>query len=86
MKINKDLVDATMMLSFIILVLIGTSDFSNMLLKEITMGGLALLSVAMILIGRLQPTTWVPGKMVKTCWLWRFLLAAAPHTITRQTE
>ena len=27
MKINKDLVDATMMLSFIILVLIGTSDF-----------------------------------------------------------
>ena len=40
MKINKDLVDATMMLSFIILVLIGTSDFSNMLLKEITMGGL----------------------------------------------
>ena len=48
MKINKDLVDATMMLSFIILVLIGTSDFSNMLLKEITMGGLALLSVAMV--------------------------------------
>ena len=40
MKINKDLVDATMMLSFIILVLIGTSDFSNMLLKEITMGSL----------------------------------------------
>ena len=45
MKINKDLVDATMMLSFIILVL---SDFSNMLLKEITMGSLAVLSVAMI--------------------------------------
>ena len=48
MKINKDLVDATMMLSFIILVLIGTSAFSNMLLKEITMGSLAVLSVAMI--------------------------------------
>ena len=48
MKINKDLVDATMMLSFIILVLIGTSDFSNMSLKEITMGSLAVLSVAMI--------------------------------------
>jgi D-arabinose 5-phosphate isomerase GutQ len=31
-----------------ILVLIGTSDFSNMLLKEITMGSLAVLSVAMI--------------------------------------
>ena len=51
MKINKDLVDATMMLSFIILVLIGTSDFSNMLLKEITMGSLAVLSVAMMLYG-----------------------------------
>lgn len=48
MKINKDLVDATMMLSFIILVLIGTSDFSDLLLKKITMGGLALLSVAMV--------------------------------------
>lgn len=48
MNINKDLVDATMMLSFIILVLIGTTDFSNMLLKEIIMGSLALLSVAMI--------------------------------------
>ena len=50
MKINKDLVDATMMLSFSILVLIGTTDFSDMLLKEITMGGLALLSVAMIVL------------------------------------
>lgn len=50
MKINKDLVDATMMLSFIILVLIGTTDFSNVLLKEITMSGLALLSVAMIVL------------------------------------
>lgn len=29
MKINKDLVDAVMMLSFIILVLIGTTDFEN---------------------------------------------------------
>ncbi|MBP3519329.1 MAG: hypothetical protein J6K31_13230 [Parabacteroides sp.] len=48
MKINKDLVDATMMLSFIILVLIGTTDFSNLLFKEITIGGLALLSIAMI--------------------------------------
>nr|WP_293730268.1 hypothetical protein [uncultured Parabacteroides sp.] len=54
MKINKDLVDATMMLSFIILVLIGTTDFSNLLLKEITMGGLALLSVAMIALRVIQ--------------------------------
>lgn len=50
MKINKDLVDATMMLSFIILVLTGTSDFSNVLLKQIIMGGLAFLSVAMIVL------------------------------------
>lgn len=48
MKINKDLVDATMMLSFIILVLIGTTDFSNLLLKEITIGGLTMLSIVMI--------------------------------------
>lgn len=48
MKINKDLVDATMMLSFIILVLTGTSDFSNLFLKKIVMGGLAVLSVAMV--------------------------------------
>lgn len=54
MKINKDLVDATMMLAFIILVLIGTTDFSNMLLKEITMGSLALLSVAMIALRIIQ--------------------------------
>ena len=50
MKINKDLVDAIMMLSFIILVLVGTTDFSNMLIKEITMGGLALLSITMIVL------------------------------------
>ena len=54
MKINKDLVDAIMMLSFIILVLVGTTDFSNMLIKEITMGGLALLSVAMIALRVIQ--------------------------------
>jgi len=41
-----------------------------------------------------KPKSWLKSvsafsngrKMVKTCWLWRFLLAAAPHTITRQTE
>lgn len=49
MKINKDLVDATMMLSFIILVLVGTSDFSNESFKYLTMGGLALLCIAMVI-------------------------------------
>lgn len=50
MKINKDLVDATMMLSFIILVLIGTTDFSDLLVKKVTMGALALLSIAMVVL------------------------------------
>jgi len=35
MKINKDLVDAVMMVSFILLVLIGTSEFSDTTLKII---------------------------------------------------
>lgn len=34
MKINKDLVDAVMMVSFIILVLIGTTDFENAIAKR----------------------------------------------------
>ena len=34
MKINKDLVDAVMMVSFIILVLIGTTDFENAITKD----------------------------------------------------
>ena len=38
MKINKDLVDAVMMVSFIILVLIGTTDFENAITKDVTMG------------------------------------------------
>lgn len=50
MKINKDLVDATMMLSFIILVLIGTTDFSDLLIKQMSMGALALLSVTMVVL------------------------------------
>ena len=40
MKINKDLVDAVMMVSFIILVLIGTTDFENAITKDVTMGAL----------------------------------------------
>lgn len=40
MKINKDLVDAVMMVSFIILVLIGTTDFENAITKDVTMGSI----------------------------------------------
>ena len=50
MKINKDLVDAIMMVSFILLVLIGTSEFANTTLKTILMGGLGFSSLVMIII------------------------------------
>lgn len=50
MKINKDLVDATMMLSFISLVLIGTTDFKDMLVKDVMMGSVGLLAVVMIVL------------------------------------
>ena len=46
MKINKDLVDAVMMVSFIILVLIGTTD--------VTMGALGLVTVAMVILRGIQ--------------------------------
>ena len=54
MKINKDLVDAVMMLSFIILVLIGTTDFENMIVKEVTMGVLGLITVVMVVLRGIQ--------------------------------
>lgn len=50
MKINKDLVDAIMMVSLIILVLIGTTDFDSAVTKNVTMGALGLLSVGMIIL------------------------------------
>lgn len=54
MKINKDLVDAIMMVSFIILVLIGTTDFDNATIKNITMGALGVLSVGMVILRIIQ--------------------------------
>jgi hypothetical protein len=58
MRINKDLVDAVMMLSFITLVLIGTTDFDNESQKNIIMGILGGLTVLMVILrvirGRLQ--------------------------------
>ncbi len=50
MKINKDLVDAVMMISFISLVLVGTSDFDSVTMKNCTMGGLALVTVGMVVL------------------------------------
>ena len=54
MKINKDLVDAIMMVSFIILVLIGTTDFENIIAKDVTMGALGLLTVGMVILRGIQ--------------------------------
>ncbi|GGK10893.1 MULTISPECIES: hypothetical protein [Parabacteroides] len=54
MKINKDLVDAVMMVSFIILVLIGTTDFENAIVKDVTMGALGLLTVSMVVLRAIQ--------------------------------
>ena len=54
MKINKELVDATMMLSFIILVLIGTTDFENIVAKDVTMGVLGLVTVIMVVLRGIQ--------------------------------
>ena len=44
MKINKDLVDAVMMVSFIVLVLVGTTTFDNEVAKDVTMGSLGVIS------------------------------------------
>lgn len=54
MKINKDLVDAVMMVSFIILVLIGTTDFEKEIVKDVTMGALGLLTVGMVILRAIQ--------------------------------
>jgi len=54
MKINKDLADAVMMVSFICLVLVGTSDFDNETTKTIIMvalGAVTLISAALRFFG-----------------------------------
>lgn len=50
MKINKDLVDAVMMISFISLVLVGTSDFDSAVMKSCTMGALGFVTVCMVVL------------------------------------
>lgn len=50
MKINKDLVDAIMMLSFISLVLVGTTDPSNPVTWTLIMGGLGLVCIVMVVL------------------------------------
>lgn len=50
MRINKDLTDAVMMLSFITLVLVGTTDMSDTSTKDITMGVLGFVTFAMFVL------------------------------------
>ncbi|MGM9758788.1 MAG: hypothetical protein ACI30I_01565 [Parabacteroides sp.] len=50
MKLNQDFIEAMMMLSFIILVLIGTSDFDNIHQKEIWMAIFGVIAIAMIVL------------------------------------
>lgn len=50
MKINKDLVDSIMMLSFISLVLVWTTDFSHPAHKTIIMAALAGMTVLMLVL------------------------------------
>ena len=50
MKINKDLVDAAMMVSLIVLVLVGTPSFDNEVAKDVTMGSLGVITVAMLVL------------------------------------
>lgn len=54
MKLNKDLIDAVMMVSFIILVLIGTTDFESAMTKNVIMGALGLLTSGMVVLRIIQ--------------------------------
>lgn len=49
MKINKDLTDAVMMLGFIILVLVGTSDYDNPTIKTILLATLSTTVIAAVI-------------------------------------
>ncbi|MEG1749080.1 MAG: hypothetical protein RRZ65_06905 [Tannerellaceae bacterium] len=50
MKLNKDLIDAIMMLSFISLVLVVTTPFDNLVTKDVVMAILGVLGSAMVVL------------------------------------
>ena len=54
MRINKDLADAIMMVSFIVLVLVGTTTFDNEVTKNVTMGSLGVIMLVLRVIGSRQ--------------------------------
>ena len=50
MKLSQDFIEAVMMLAFIILVLVGTTDFENPLTKEGTLIITGIVAVGMVVL------------------------------------
>lgn len=50
MKLSQDFIEAVMMLAFIILVLVGTTDFENPVTKEVTMIITGIVAVGMVFL------------------------------------
>ena len=50
MKLSQDFIEAVMMLAFIILVLVGTTDFENPLTKEVTLIITGIVAVGMVVL------------------------------------
>ena len=50
MKLSQDFIEAVMMLAFIILVLVGTTDFENPLTKEVTLIITGIVAVVMVVL------------------------------------
>ena len=50
MKLSQDFIEAVMMLAFIILVLVGTTDFENPVTKEVTMIITGIVAVGMVVL------------------------------------
>ena len=50
MKLSQDFIEAVIMLAFIILVLVGTTDFENPLTKEVTLIITGIVAVGMVVL------------------------------------
>ena len=50
MKLSQDFIEAVMMLAFIILVLVGTTDFEDPLTKEVTLIITGIVAVGMVVL------------------------------------
>ena len=50
MKLSQDFIEAVLMLAFIILVLVGTTDFENPLTKEVTLIITGIVAVGMVVL------------------------------------